>query len=75
MPYERSQWWAQALHDTVTELDGIRFEPRHAVGRRAAAVFGRRGAADWEADDPTSLTPQRVRHELRGTGAQVLTPP
>jgi hypothetical protein len=76
VPYMLPQWWAQALHETGPyDLSGIRFEPRHAVGRQAAALFGPRGRGDWRTDDPVRLDAGTLRRELQATGTAVLEPP
>lgn len=71
------QWWAQALHrHGPEEAHGILFEPRHALRRQAAAVFGPYGGAtDWDAGDPIELDASTLRAYLRGTGVDVLEPP
>jgi len=72
IPYTLPQWWAQALHHRG--FAGVRYEPRHAVGDTAFALFGPRGTRGG-AGIISELDAATLRALLEPVGVKVLGPP
>ena len=72
IPYTLPQWWAQALHHQG--FAGVRYEPRHAVGDTAFALFGPRGTRGG-AGIISELDAATLRALLEPVGVKVLGPP
>jgi hypothetical protein len=50
-PYRRTQRWSSAFHGWYSDLDGLRFIPRHATGKVNYCLYLDRCGADLRADD------------------------